>query len=166
MQNTINVKVLGIGNGVGEYIKVLRREDIEKIINGLSIEDVYKMALIGHIEDIKHGYAIIKLRTGELSYQSLSNGERLHAIDDVCITLLRIDSWAELRMDDYFTIEEMDLTKSEIERYDNEETSFYDIVEEHFTEKEIRERIAEYNCNGISLDMNYIKEQLDEWYKS
>ena len=83
---------IGIGQGAGEYVEVMDKEAIIKIIEDTKDKDIVRIAKENQIVGFKNGYCAIDLEDGEIMGFGLSNGESNHACDNNYVVLYKIDS--------------------------------------------------------------------------
>lgn len=96
---TTQVKSLGSGQGAGDIVTVLDRQEIEKIIDSLDLTEVFRIAYSAWIPGCKSGHCELNLQTGKLEACGLSTGESNQACDDRTITLFSIGQNDELNQD-------------------------------------------------------------------
>jgi len=83
----------GIGTGVGDEVKVLSQDVIEKIISNLDWLQVYKIAYEAVVKNFENGYAILDTQDGKVSELSLQDHETLQAVDGG--TLIYLLKWGK-----------------------------------------------------------------------
>ena len=92
----VTIKNIGFRNGAGEEIEILAREEIEKIIDNLDPDDIFKEAFDHWNQGYLTGEAQLDLRTGELTGGAYSPNTHDQACDAIYITLYSISQNDEL----------------------------------------------------------------------
>jgi len=84
---TTTVKQLGIGSGAGAEVTVLARKEIEKILDNINLNDVFRKAYKSMVAGYLNGYCELNLKTGELEGCGLADNTMNQACDSVCLDL-------------------------------------------------------------------------------
>lgn len=94
--NKVIIRQSGWGQGSGEEVEVLAREEIEKIIGEINPSEAFRIAHEQQHPGYRSGYAAISLITGKLIGFGLSQGESFQACDNNHIVVYRVDQNFEL----------------------------------------------------------------------
>lgn len=179
MEKTI-VNQIGMGQGAGDEVEVLAREEIENIINNLSFCECLQIAHDARIQGYKTGYCVLELETGNVHGLALGCGESNQACDNNYITLATVDQNA----DDYYEPEDSQIADRIRELIKEGKISINDEIDIEYDSEIIEwmqdEDIEMYNevheemydCNKScfepfinEFDMDSINYELDQYYK-
>ncbi|EGD49570.1 hypothetical protein Cpap_4006 [Ruminiclostridium papyrosolvens DSM 2782] len=116
-----------MGNASKRIEDLLPRDEIDRIIEELTIEEIVLTAYDGWIYGAKTGYAELNLKTGELETGSLDTGGFYASDDYVYVVLYKIDSTTDVvtedkadEFDDYVLEEMFDWVELDKQKIENE----------------------------------------------
>ena len=177
----IEIKLRGCGAKPGDTVKVLPREEIEKLIEGVDLRDAWMRAWD---ETTSHydGYTALNLESGELESFGLSYSESLHALDAQHIILCEISAREHEMMtperweliDNYWSeLNEIEAYDEALGKYDDREEYVEYLAEEH--EEAYKSLVQGAIDDSLSIfdpiaqtdqikDEQDIQEQLDTFY--
>jgi hypothetical protein len=117
------IKQRGPGTGKGENVKVLAREEIEKIIEDFDPNEALLIAYRNMKPGYENGYCAINLETGNIFGYSIANNTYNHACDNNYINIFKFDQHDSIEEEDieYLDAELLDYETLLDERYDYEE---------------------------------------------